>query len=232
MRARTGKIARLPLAIREELNRRLLENEPASKILPWLNALPEMKSIIAEMGEAGGHQVGPCDDRNLSDWRNGGHADWVRRRDRMEGTKELAGYAVGLAKAGKGSISEGAAAIAAGKVLELLEAATEEGATPETLKGLVGMVSELRAGDQGQTRFDLERLKLTQNEESLRQGREKIELLKLKACEAMLSAAVRRKAEEISNSNLSNAEKIAAMRKAAFADVDELEASGDVKLPE
>lgn len=40
--ARTGKIARLPVAIREEVNRRLLDGEPASKILPWLNGLPDL----------------------------------------------------------------------------------------------------------------------------------------------------------------------------------------------
>ncbi len=37
---RTGKIARQPSEIREELNRRLQDNEPGGQLLSWLNALP------------------------------------------------------------------------------------------------------------------------------------------------------------------------------------------------
>lgn len=59
-------------------------------------------------------------------------------------------------------------------------------------------------------------------------GRDQFELM---AAEKMLSGELRKRAEEINNSNLSNAEKIAAMRKAAFADVDELQRSGKVQIP-
>jgi hypothetical protein len=47
----------------------------------------------------------------------------------------------------------------------------------------------------------------------------------------MLDEVLRRKAEAIANSDLSNADKIAAMRKAAFEDVDALEKSGEVEIP-
>jgi hypothetical protein len=70
------------------------------------------------------------------------------------------------------------------------------------------------------------KLSLTHEQHSL--DRERFELL---AAERMLSEALRHRAEEIASSNLSNADKIAAMRKAAFADVDALQASGEVKLP-
>jgi hypothetical protein len=37
---RTGKIARLPLAIRWQLNQRLQHGEVGASLLRWLNSLP------------------------------------------------------------------------------------------------------------------------------------------------------------------------------------------------
>jgi len=48
MRARTGKIARLPVAVREELNHRLENGALGRELVPWLNELPEVKQILAE----------------------------------------------------------------------------------------------------------------------------------------------------------------------------------------
>ncbi len=50
-------------------------------------------------------------------------------------------------------------------------------------------------------------------------------------CERILDQALRETAERIANSSMSQAAKIAAMRKAAFQDVDALQASGEIKLP-
>ena len=48
---RNGKIARLPLAVRQELNRRLDEGEQGKKLVAWLNSLPEVQAIMtAEFG--------------------------------------------------------------------------------------------------------------------------------------------------------------------------------------
>jgi len=44
---RKGKIARLPRALRHELNRRLADNEDGGVTLNWLNALPEVKAVLA-----------------------------------------------------------------------------------------------------------------------------------------------------------------------------------------
>ena len=51
------------------------------------------------------------------------------------------------------------------------------------------------------------------------------------AAEKMLDAAMRKKAEEIATSGMSQKEQIAAMRKAAFSDVDALQQSGKVVIP-
>lgn len=42
-----GKTARLPALIREQLNRRLHDGQPASLILPWLNSLAPVPEILA-----------------------------------------------------------------------------------------------------------------------------------------------------------------------------------------
>jgi hypothetical protein len=63
----------------------------------------------------------------------------------------------------------------------------------------------------------------------LQLDREKFQTL---AAEKMLDKRLRQAADEINNRNdLTRAEKIAAMRKAAFSDVDALEASGEIELP-
>lgn len=78
-------------------------------------------------------------------------------------------------------------------------------------------------------KLELARAAEARQQEALKLERQKFELL---AAEKMLDQALRRKAEEIAASNLSHADKIAAMREAAFQDVDALQASGQIKLPE
>ena len=64
--------------------------------------------------------------------------------------------------------------------------------------------------------------------EQLALDRDKLELL---SAEKMLDARLRQVADELNASALSQADKIAAMRKAAFKDVEAFEASGKLKLP-
>jgi hypothetical protein len=52
---RNGKIARLPLAVRQELNRRLDDGEQGKNLVAWLNALPEVQAIVA--AEFGGKAI-------------------------------------------------------------------------------------------------------------------------------------------------------------------------------
>src|SRR5579871_4636634 len=68
---RRGKIARLPQAIREELNQRLENGEQGGRLLEWLNGLPEVKKVLEVDFEGQ-----PISDANLSAWRNGGFVDW------------------------------------------------------------------------------------------------------------------------------------------------------------
>ena len=53
---RNGKIARLPRALRHELNCRLADNQDGGVTLNWLNALPEVKAVLAR--DFGGEPIG------------------------------------------------------------------------------------------------------------------------------------------------------------------------------
>src|SRR5947199_2493027 len=49
---RRGKIGRLPWALRLEVNRQLVKEEPAKVILAWLNSLPKVKAaLLAYFGQ-------------------------------------------------------------------------------------------------------------------------------------------------------------------------------------
>jgi hypothetical protein len=70
-KTRTGKIARLPHLIREELNQRLRDNRPGPEICQWLNSLPE------QQGKP------PISLSNLSHWRHGGFRDYLAQQQAM-----------------------------------------------------------------------------------------------------------------------------------------------------
>jgi hypothetical protein len=72
MKTRTGKIARLPQNIRDELNQKLQNNVPGNQLLTWLHGLPEVQKILTE--HFGGQ---PLTKSNLSRWRHGGFIDWT-----------------------------------------------------------------------------------------------------------------------------------------------------------
>lgn len=222
MSARVGKIARLPVAIRDELNRRLLDGQPASKILPWLNGLEAVQKILEE-----DHEGLRVTDQNLSDWRRGGYADWLRRRENVERTRELSKFSMEMAKASGGNLTEGAAAILSGKILDVLE--TLENVTREinempagdglpsradellklsqTLDSLTDSLSSLRAGDHSKQ-------KLTQNQEKLAimSQQLEIELARLRQQTAKyfmnLRADEREALNAIADSSLSNEDKL------------------------
>ena len=52
---RIGKIARLPAAIRQKLNERLEDNEPAPQLLEWLHSLPEVGKVLKRLFEGRAH---------------------------------------------------------------------------------------------------------------------------------------------------------------------------------
>lgn len=237
-----GKIGRLPAAIREELNQRLLDNEPASKILPWLNALPETLRILDDhFGEE------PVTPQNLSAWKKAGFADWLARRQRIDDLKHLSKFAADLGAAAGGTIAEGAAAIAGGRILELLEQGlightigqpdTDDGEGGEggDLADVVLALARLR-------KLDLDKLKLAQrereNDARLSMSKEKIriaeanverlerqlamarEKMELQTVEMFLKFYADKAAKEIVASDAEPAFKMSELRKRFFGTRD------------
>ena len=82
---RTGKIARLPRTLRDQLNQRLHNGEPGVDLIQWLNSLPGVQAILAE------HFNGiPISPQNLSEWNNGGFLDWLTTQEVLEDAREFA----------------------------------------------------------------------------------------------------------------------------------------------
>src|SRR6266853_4950456 len=81
---RNGKIARLPLAVRQELNRRMDEGEQGKKLVAWLNGLPAVQAIVAK--EFGGKAIR---EQNLSEWKQGGYRDWLAKQEALEIAERL-----------------------------------------------------------------------------------------------------------------------------------------------
>src|SRR5438105_15939871 len=81
---RNGKIARLPLEVRNELNRRLDEGEQGKKLVAWLNGLPAVQAIVAT--EFGGKAIR---EQNLSEWKQRGYRDWLAKQEALEIAERL-----------------------------------------------------------------------------------------------------------------------------------------------
>ena len=95
MTTRNGKIARLPFEIREELNHRLLENEPAKIILDWLNADPTVTKVLEALFEGR-----PISEQNVSEWRQGGYEEWLTYHSYLGNIGDLSENAARVALTG------------------------------------------------------------------------------------------------------------------------------------
>src|SRR4051812_25956434 len=85
MKAPVGKIARLPESIREQLNQRLLDGVVGKEIVSWLNTLPEVNRVMAEL--FAGH---PITQQNISEWRRRSFQAWLEKRETQTRVLHLA----------------------------------------------------------------------------------------------------------------------------------------------
>jgi hypothetical protein len=76
---RTGKIARLPKAVREELNRRLLDGEQRTRLVDWLNEQEEVRAVLKADFEGE-----PISKANLSNWLAGGFEEWRQEQKALD----------------------------------------------------------------------------------------------------------------------------------------------------
>jgi hypothetical protein len=152
---RTGKIARLPRNVREELNRRLGDGEEGKRLVAWLNSRPEVQSILAL--DFGGR---PINEQNLSEWKHGGFEDCLRHEEARTWVQHLVESSGRLEKeAGDCSVSDRLSAPLAVALGRCLQAITETKSDANALRLLLGVareVSMLRRGDHSSRRLRLE----------------------------------------------------------------------------
>lgn len=153
---RTGKIARLPREIREQLNRRLQDGEAGVRLVDWLNSLPQAKLALAV--DFGGREI---NEQNLSEWKNGGYLQWLGHQEVMAKAQELADRSGELQEAVP-ELTEHLAATVAGRFAAALvewdgQSSPKTMRELRTLRAFSAEIAELRRGDHSAARLKLER---------------------------------------------------------------------------
>ena len=156
-RTRNGKIARLPLDIREQLNRRLADAEPGKALVEWLNSLPEVQSVMA--GAFGGTAVR---EQNLSEWKQGGYREWQKQQERRELVRQWAEDAKELGSdAGDAGFSSSLSMILlaelAQALTDVLEENTDAGTRLERLLEVGRRFAQLRREESNAARVQAAR---------------------------------------------------------------------------
>jgi len=157
-RSRVGKIARLPLAIRTELNQRLQNGEPGKPLLQWLNGLPEVQAVLAAQFD--GH---PIVKMNLSRWKQGGYLSWEAEQRALAAAAGLAEQAARLHGAVKDDLAENMIFVLTARMaveLERLDTLPDGEQKSKIWRELIGSLILLRRGDLQGERILVEREKL------------------------------------------------------------------------
>jgi hypothetical protein len=170
---RHGKIARLPKAVRDELNRRLENGQPGRQLVAWLNGLPEVQAVLA--ADFGGK---PVREQNLSEWKQGGYRDWVTQQEALELAARLGEDAAELGAADRPPLTDKLAQWLAVRYAAAVHVLAATEANPESewqrLREFCADIVELRRGDQSAERLRLQREWLALDQANTEQAREKL----------------------------------------------------------
>jgi hypothetical protein len=157
-RSRTGKIARLPLAVRRQLNQRLQDGQQGRQLVTWLNGLPEVQAVLA--AEFNGH---PIVEQNLSAWKKGGYQDWEEEQTTLEAVATLREQSTGLQEAAKDGLTDRMTLVLTAKMaveLKRLNSVPDGEKKAKIWRELLGGVMLLRRGELQGQRLSLEREKI------------------------------------------------------------------------
>lgn len=154
--SRSGKIARLPRHLREQVNRRLDDGEPGPQLLAWLNECPEAQLVVQR--DFGGRSI---NEQNLSDWRQGGFRDWQRQQEACDHVTRLIDHAAAFdAAADETCLSDRLGLVLAVELFKLLEQLLEQSTDPKEklgyLRDVLREVRHLRRGDHNASRLQLQ----------------------------------------------------------------------------
>jgi len=155
---RTGKIARLPREIRNQLNRRLRDGEPGCKLVEWLNSLPEVQAALQR-----DFKGRPVTEGNLSEWRKGGYCEWLAQQDALDNIGELSAVAGELASAAPAVLADRLNTLItihyAGKLIAL-NSAPDKNLDPREMIECSRIAVELQRGLQNAERIKIEQQRL------------------------------------------------------------------------
>lgn len=152
--ARTGKIARLPLWIRDELNRRLRGGGKARELAEWINSEPDAQVVLKALFAGR-----PVKEQNISQWRKGGYREWLAERAAFEDGIQLCGRVGDVVRECKVPVTENLTAYLSAQYAMALKNAAQQGAGSLDLKTLQAVCSDvvaLRRRDQEAQWLDLE----------------------------------------------------------------------------
>jgi dihydroneopterin aldolase len=151
---RNGKIARLPRAVREQLNCRLRDGEEGKQLVRWLNGLPEVRTLVT--AEFSGK---PIREQNLSEWKKGGYREWIVHQEAIELAEKLAEDALDWDAKGHAPLTDTLALWLASRYAMATRRVAETEGTEgwRLLRELCADVAELRRGDHSAQRLLLER---------------------------------------------------------------------------
>jgi hypothetical protein len=157
-----GKIARLPKSIREQINRRIEDGQPASVIGPWLNGLPAVKKVLS--AHFGGVEI---NQKNISNWTSTGYKRWLEKQEFVMELRALSEDATDFTRAAGAQLARGTACIAAAKIVKMLRGMKPEDCTPDQLIKIAYATTALVQAEQNNERLKNEKTRVFQGNERL-----------------------------------------------------------------
>jgi hypothetical protein len=154
---RNGKIARLPKYIRDDLGRRIENGELGKELVKWLNGLSDVQEVLKE--QFGGR---PVTEQNLSEWKLGGHPEWLRREETRLLVSSLTEQSDELDETVDGQeISDRFAGVFAAELIQQAKTRLEKETDPEKrwklLREVHRELSQLRRDDHRAVRISIKR---------------------------------------------------------------------------
>ena len=117
----------MPKSIRDDLGRRIEDGEPGKELVKWLNGEPRVQEIVKK--QFGGRAV---TEQNLSEWKQGGHLEWLRHEETRSLVTRLTEQSDDLDEAADGmEISDRLDSILAAELASLAEKLLEEVTDPK-----------------------------------------------------------------------------------------------------
>ena len=154
---RTGKIARLSKDVRDILGQRIENGEQGKELVKWLNGVSSVQEVLQDQFDGR-----PINEQNLSEWKQGGHLDWLRQQETRLLASRLIEQSDDLDEAADGKkISDCFAGLLAVELArlstDLLENETDPEKRWQRLCQVHRELSQLRQDDHRATHTQIER---------------------------------------------------------------------------